>query len=155
DEAPEGQVSESAAARWTRRLRTGEGVSNDWSGVMTIVNGLVAAGFENTFIREAMLEPANAGARHVNFTSTGAMRPTAARERHVRSAIKRARDAQRRSGPMRDRAEVVATCAAIRDDVADRPEQWRGMAGGTDHAVVLAIVSMAERFGRLDVGCSY
>jgi len=44
--------------------------------------------------------------------------------------------------------------AAIRSAIDAVPERWRWTAGATDRAVLLALVRIAERFGRLEVGAS-
>ena len=141
-------------ADWLRRARTGEGIAPDWSGVMSVTNGLVASGLPDTSIRTILLDEDNAGARFINVSSRGYQRPRSVRERQVANAIRTAHARQRRSNRLRDRKEVVVECARLRLAVQDAPEQWTGKGGATDQAVLLGLIGIAERVGRLKVGAS-
>lgn len=141
-------MSESPRARWLRRLRTGEGVSPNWSGVMAIAYGLAEAEVPEETMRTLLLEPSSEGTRYIHFSSAGKPRPTATRERMVREAIRKAR--ARQAARPRDRASVIETLGEIRLAIDSRPDRWRGRAGATDRAVLLAAISIAERLGRLE-----
>ncbi len=147
-------MSESVAARWLRRLRTGEGVSNDWPGVCSITNGLLAAGLPESTIRTLLLDESNEGVRYVHSSSAGKHRPAATRERMVRDAIRKAHAWQARSKPLRDRGGVIEQIALIRAAIDDDPGRWTGRAGATDRAVLLGLLATAERLGRMEFDCS-
>lgn len=141
-------------AKWVHRLSTGDGVSPGWAGVMSIVNGLAAAGEPDTSIRQMLSDEGHAGVRYLHFDSKGFPRPQATRERFVRSAIQKVRARHAGSQPDRNRADVIADLARVREAVDSDPTCWKGRGGATSRSVFLACIAIAEAAGRREFGAS-
>lgn len=139
---------------WHHRLRCGEGLRPGWAGIMQLSNAFVAQGLSDTAIRSRLLDVNNEGARFINISSIGQVRPTSKRERMVTSAISKAREHQDSSRPIGDKAEAIETLARIRDHVDDDPTRWKGTGGATDRAVLYAALDIAMKRGSLEFNAS-
>ncbi len=143
-------MSESVAARWLRRLRTGEGVAPGWPGVCSITNGLLSGGLPESTIRALLLDESHEGVAYLHFSSAGKPRSASWREKNVDRALRNAHERQARSKPARDKGAVLEELAKIRDAIDARPVRWKGRAGATDLAVVRAVIGKAEALGRFE-----
>jgi DNA-binding transcriptional ArsR family regulator len=112
--------------------------------VMAIVDGMVNRGWNESMIYDALINPKHRGGERIRETLD--RRGEAAARREVARAYTKARAFVRRSPPRRQvNDDVLAGLAALRDEMERWP--WRGIAGATDRAVLLAHLDVAERVG--------